>query len=85
MRCLVSGRVQGVFFRASARERALRLGISGWVRNLPDGRVEVQAEGTPEQLEAFERWLWRGPEHAEVTGVVREPCPLQSHTGFAVR
>jgi acylphosphatase len=71
-RCLVSGRVQGVFFRASARERARLLGITGHARNLPDGRVEVLACGPREAVEAFCAWLWQGPPAASVTAVAAE-------------
>lgn len=67
--CTVSGLVQGVFFRASAREQAKRLGITGWVRNLPDGRVEVLACGERAQLESMLEWLHEGPPHANVSGV----------------
>jgi acylphosphatase len=72
-RFLVSGRVQGVFYRASAREQALLLGLTGYAKNLPDGRVEVLACGSESALEALERWLWRGPAAAKVDGVDREP------------
>ncbi|HHH36859.1 MAG TPA: acylphosphatase [Gammaproteobacteria bacterium] len=71
-RYYVSGRVQGVFFRDSTRREARALGLSGWARNLPDGRVEVLACGPPQALAALERWLWEGPPLAEVTGVVAE-------------
>jgi acylphosphatase len=65
----VSGRVQGVFFRASTEQQAQRLGISGWVRNLRDGRVEVLACGDEQQLETFVKWLEIGPEYAKVTKI----------------
>lgn len=68
---LVSGRVQGVFYRASTRAQAQPLGLTGHARNLPDGRVEVHAYGSPEALDALERWLWQGPPAAEVEGVER--------------
>ena len=68
-RCHVSGRVQGVFYRASARNRARDLGVTGYARNLPDGRVEVLACGAPDAVEALCRWLWQGPPAAQVTGV----------------
>lgn len=72
---IVEGRVQGVFFRASARSRALELGLTGWVRNLPDGRVETLACGSPEALDAFHEWLWEGPTEARVSGVEMQPAP----------
>jgi acylphosphatase len=84
-RCVVGGRVQGVFFRASAREQALRLGITGSARNLPDGRVEVIACGTPDAVGQLREWLRVGPPMAEVSGVACEPTPFQSLTGFSTR
>ena len=68
-RCFVSGRVQGVYFRASAREKAESLGVRGYARNLPDGRVEVLAVGQPGAVEALLEWLWRGPPAAQVANV----------------
>jgi acylphosphatase len=82
-RCLVAGRVQGVFFRAAAREQALRLGLTGYARNLPDGRVEVLACGEPNQVGQLREWLRNGPPMADVTGVACEPCAFQHLTGFA--
>ncbi len=70
-RFVVGGRVQGVFFRASAREEALRLGLTGHARNLPDGTVEVVACGDDAALAQLERWLGRGPPLARVSGVER--------------
>ena len=66
---LVSGRVQGVFYRASTREQALRLQLSGYAKNLPGGTVEVLAYGDEAALQALEQWLWRGPMAAEVRDV----------------
>lgn len=72
-RFLVSGKVQGVWFRAAAREQALALHLQGFARNLADGRVEVVALGDEKALEALEAWLWKGPPLAGVTEVQREP------------
>ncbi|MGN2247731.1 acylphosphatase [Frateuria sp. GZRR35] len=84
-RFLLSGRVQGVFYRASTREQARRLDLTGHARNLPDGCVEVLAYGPPEALDALERWLWQGPPAAKVEGVQREafdgPAPRDFTTG----
>ena len=74
-RFLVSGRVQGVFFRASTAREAVALGITGWAENLPDGRVEVCAWGTAEALAQLDKWLWRGPGTARVDDVVTAPIP----------
>jgi acylphosphatase len=68
-RCYVSGRVQGVFYRASAAQRANELGLSGFARNLPDGRVEVLAVGPAEALQQFTDWLAVGPTAARVSEV----------------
>ncbi|OOG59965.1 acylphosphatase [Rhodanobacter sp. C03] len=79
---IVSGRVQGVFYRASTREQALRLGLTGYVKNLPDGGVEVLATGSPEALDALMRWLHLGPPAAKVDAVSREDLPEQELRGF---
>lgn len=84
-RFLVSGRVQGVFFRASTRVEAERLGLRGHARNLPDGRVEVLAAGEEAALDALERWLWQGPPQARVEAVKREPFEDEVATGFRTR
>ena len=84
VRFLVSGRVQGVFFRASARVEAQRLGVSGSARNLADGRVEVVASGTDAALASLEEWLRTGPPAARVESVVREEVEERSDRGFRV-
>ena len=65
----VRGRVQGVFFRASAQREARRLGLTGWVKNRPDGRVEILAEGEEEGLKDLIAWAGHGPTAARVEGV----------------
>jgi acylphosphatase len=72
IRCLVSGRVQGVYFRAAAAAEASRLALRGFAKNLPDGRVEVVASGDLEALGELTAWLWRGPATARVDGVAVE-------------
>ena len=67
---LVYGRVQGVFFRASTLEQAQGLNLSGWVQNLPDGSVEIEAEGSRASLEQLQEWAQRGPPAAEVREVI---------------
>lgn len=69
IRCLVSGRVQGVWFRGSTREQALALGLTGHARNLSDGRVEVLACGDAAALAQLKEWLWQGPPLARVEQV----------------
>ncbi|RMG20518.1 MAG: acylphosphatase [Deltaproteobacteria bacterium] len=66
---LVTGRVQGVFYRASAMEQAQRLGLTGWVMNLPDGRVESVVEGSRAAVEEYLAWCRRGPPAAHVAAV----------------
>lgn len=68
-RCLISGRVQGVFYRASTQAQALDLGITGWARNLQDGRVEVIACGDAASIARLKSWLWQGPSAADVSDV----------------
>jgi acylphosphatase len=69
LRVLVSGRVQGVGFRWATEAKALELGLNGWVRNLPDGRVEAEFEGTAAALDAMEAWCRKGPRMALVDSV----------------
>lgn len=70
--CIVSGHVQGVFYRAATQEQALSLGLKGWVKNLADGRVELKACGPAQQLQQLQDWLRQGPPHAQVSDVVCE-------------
>lgn len=83
---VISGVVQGVSYRASAQQKARALGLTGWVRNLPDGRVEALAGGDADALDAFETWLWEGPRHASVTQVdIKPTAPQAAGTDFEVR
>jgi acylphosphatase len=84
MRFLVSGKVQGVFFRASTRQEALRLGLNGYARNLADGRVEVVVDGRPEAVHELEQWLWQGPPAARVDDVERSLHATPVTDGFVV-
>ncbi|HQU14795.1 MAG: acylphosphatase [Chromatiales bacterium 21-64-14] len=84
VRCVVSGRVQGVFFRASARQQAVTLGVSGYARNLPDGRVEVVACGREQDVNVLRDWLQVGPPAARVDAVDCEPVDLPLIPGFRV-
>lgn len=72
---VVKGRVQGVFFRASTKEKALALGIKGWVKNLPDDTVEIVAEGQKEFISDFIEWCKAGPKHAVVSEIEIEHLP----------
>jgi len=81
-RFIVSGRVQGVCYRASAREQALALGLAGHAVNRRDGSVEVLACGTAAALDALERWLRQGPPAARVDTLSREDLPEQVPQGF---
>ena len=83
----VSGEVQGVGFRYATAEAATRLGVSGWVRNLPDGRVTLEAYGETDALEALLDWCKKGPPHATVTEVKllsRETVGSSPHTSFTI-
>jgi acylphosphatase len=84
-RFMVSGRVQGVFFRASCKGAAERAGVMGWVRNLPDGRVEGMATGDPEQLRMLRDWLKQGPERARVDKVEVTEQSYQVFDSFEIR
>ena len=84
-RCFVSGRVQGVFYRATARDRARSLGVSGHARNLDDGRVEVLACGAPEKVEEFIAWLWTGSSASRVDDVEVHEADGESPAGFSTR
>jgi acylphosphatase len=85
VRFVVSGRVQGVFFRASTREEAMKLGISGHARNLDDGRVEVVANGSDDALATLEAWLHHGPSSARVDRVERMRIDDRDDVGFVTR
>ncbi|MEW7976879.1 MAG: acylphosphatase [Candidatus Sedimenticola endophacoides] len=82
MRYLVSGKVQGVFYRASARHQALSLGVNGYAKNLADGRVEVLACGERDVLARLHAWLLKGPPASRVSGVSTEPVDDYAPSGF---
>ena len=73
---IISGRVQGVFFRDSTRRKAVELGLSGGVRNLHDGRVEVLVSGPENSVQRLIKWLKIGPKHAKVTTIEVSDCPV---------
>jgi acylphosphatase len=82
---IIKGKVQGVFFRACAVEQANSRGIGGWVRNTPDGNVEVLAQGDGEALASFVKWCHKGPRAAKVISVEAQDVSEQSFDGFTVR
>ena len=82
--CFVAGRVQGVWFRASTQRKAEELGLTGWVKNTDDGRVEVKACGAEEKLHALQEWLQYGPPTAEVSSLDVERDSFEVLTGFVV-
>ncbi len=87
-RYLISGRVQGVFFRDSTQRQARSLGLGGWVRNRRDGRVEVLLCGDEEGVEEMEKWLQNGPEHAKVSTIEcikDESTGCDPRTGFDIK
>ena len=81
---LVSGRVQGVFYRASAKAKADELGITGFVQNMPDGKVYIEAEGTDEKLDNFKTWCCKGPPRAHVEQVEIKEGDVQNFTSFGI-
>lgn len=81
----VSGKVQGVFFRASTQEKANELSIKGFVRNERDGSVFIEAEGEEDQLRSFIEWCRQGPRMAQVTSCKIEEGPLQHYPSFTIQ
>ena len=84
-RVVVTGRVQGVFFRDSARREARRLGVSGWACNRDDGKVELHLEGSGEAVAKLVAWCQDGPRHADVDAVEVSAAEPQGHGGFDIR
>ena len=84
-RYLIQGRVQGVCYRMSAQQTGIQYGLTGWVRNLPNGDVEAIACGDADNLKRFERWLWQGPQMAEVKSVNVETVHEGPYNDFLIR
>ncbi|MGD8851201.1 MAG: acylphosphatase [Gammaproteobacteria bacterium] len=84
-RCVVRGRVQGVFFRASTRSEAQMLGVTGRAENLPDGSVEVLACGEPAAVDRLREWLWQGPLSARVDDVECRRVAAAAPSRFTTR
>ena len=85
IRIKVIGRVQGVFYRASAKQRADELGIRGFARNDADGSVYIEAEAEEEVLHRFIKWCSSGPTHAEVKSIEVETAPIKKFDVFEIR
>lgn len=81
----VQGRVQGVFFRASTRDKALELGIKGWCKNQSDGSVLIHAEGEENALGTFVSWCHQGPMMARVTKLIKEEVKSGEFSAFEIR
>lgn len=85
LRAIISGRVQGVWYRASTRDQAAAYGLTGWVKNLPDGRVEAVMEGDEELLRQMLAWCWQGPPNARVDAIEESWSPATGEfKGFKV-
>lgn len=84
IRIIITGKVQGVFYRQSTKEKALSLNITGTVKNLPDGNVEIIATGEQKQLVELLEWCKQGPKHASVTDIKTEAIELQKFDGFTI-
>lgn len=82
---IVNGCVQGVWFRASTKEQADTLGITGWIRNLPTGQVECVISGDNGQIKSMINWLHNGPRLASVSGLDQEPIDCEDFTDFEIR
>ena len=81
----IHGVVQGVFFRKYTHQAAIELGVSGWVRNVEDGTVEIEAEAPAERLNLFINWCHHGPDHAVVNKVTVTESPLKNFTSFEIK
>ena len=82
---VIKGKVQGVYYRASAKEKADELGIKGWVKNMPGGNVEIVAAGDKEQLDNFIKWCSKGPKHAVVGDVIITQYDGEVFTDFSIK
>lgn len=82
--CIITGRVQGVFYRQSTQEKAMQLGITGWVRNCENGDVEAFICGEENRIEELLQWLKKGPSRARVDSLVATPAELKAHEGFTI-
>ena len=84
VRCIVSGKVQGVWYRDTTRRKAQELSLTGHAINLPDGSVEVVACGDPSKLNILQKWLWQGSQYSDVTSVVCEQIESGPFSDFRI-
>lgn len=84
IRLTIKGKVQGVFYRATAKDVADLLGIKGWVKNLPDNNVEIRATASEELLQKLLEWCRKGPPGAKVEEVIVEELAFEEHKGFRI-
>jgi acylphosphatase len=84
IRLTVKGKVQGVYFRANAKNKASELGITGWVKNLPDDTVEIKATATDDLLQQFINWCREGPSRAIVNDLIIEELPYEPFIDFRI-
>jgi len=84
IRLTIKGKVQGVFYRATAKDVADLIGVKGWVRNLPDNNVEIIATASEETLQKFINWCKQGPPKARVVDVIVEALDLEEFNGFRI-
>ena len=84
VRLTIIGKVQGVFYRATAKDVADLTGVKGWVRNLPDNNVEITATATEESLQKFINWCKQGPPKAKVDDVIVEQLDREEFSGFRI-
>ena len=84
IRLTIKGKVQGVFYRATAKDVADQLGIKGWVKNRPDKNVEIKATASEEILQKFINWCKQGPPKATVDDVIVEELGLEEFNGFSI-
>ena len=84
IRLIIKGKVQGVFYRATAKDIADLLGIKGWIRNLPDNNVEITATAAGDVLQKFIGWCKQGPPKARVEDVIIEELTLEEFKGFRI-
>lgn len=82
---IISGRVQGVCYRISTQQQAVQLNLTGYVKNLSDGRVQAEFCGLPENIEEMQQWLWLGPVMAKVDDVKMQLLPETDYLEFEVR